>query len=453
MDNLKTTLFFILILGLGLLPWALKQKKDYRKALDIFYAQSENAREIYTGELRAVFEPLDEAYKVSKKLENLIKTVEIPIKESDPWSVISILSDPEDLYSEDKGIIVNGYKKGRLWERASYIKYFEKRELLFQSFAGLRQHGGTSRSPHNKLKSFRLYFKKKYGESEFLPNQGLTLKENTKIKRLVLRRDKVLHFANDISFHLINKLGGIAPNLKHVKFYLNGEFYGHHTITEHLSTEQLKFFWGHENFTFAKIKGDKDITSRVLYNDVRDRLELSELVNFDYVDSQIDVDSMMGSLLVIMYTGNTDWSQGVYTKDLKNNSKWKLISWDFDRAFYPVRESTIPGMKHDYEMKSVRLGMDIKKGKIRWSIFNRLIHDDSKFRDYFSKKVDELHDILNSKEFKARLLMYESLAQNANSSTPAKDLKQIRLFIKGRWREFCKSLEKDVHLSAQSCKI
>lgn len=453
MVNLKTFLFLLLIILCGLIPYGLKQNKKYHKALNVFYAQSEDAQSIYTGKVRDVFDPLDEAYQVSDELKVLLKNKGEVDYNSSVWPVLSLWIDPNDLNSIERGIITHGYKKGRLWERAGYIDYYENNKKVFSSFSGIRQHGGTSRNPTKKLKSFRAYLKEKYDKSEFLPSSGLTLREGTKIKRLVIRRDTHLHFGNAISFFLINSLGGFAPNIRHVNFLLNGKHYAYHTMTEHLSTEQLKFYWGHEDFAFAKIKGDQDIKSRVLYNDLRDRFELSPNISFDYVDKQIDMNSIMASLLVIMYTGNTDWAQGIYTKDLKNNSKWKFISWDFDRAFYPVKgESTRKGMKHDYEMQSVSLGMDMKKGKIRWSVFNRLIHDDKKFRDYFSELVNHLfEDVIKSDAFKSYMNNLEKLAVSSSSKKMKSDIKKINEFFHNRKKVFCMDLKARVNLIPRTC--
>lgn len=315
MINLKTIGFFILIVLCGLIPKILNGQKKYKKALDIYYAQSEDAQSVYTGKVRDVFDPLDEAYQISSSLKNLID-VKRPLfsEDSSVWPIISLWVDPRDLYSEERGIITHGYKKGRLWERASFVDYFKDNENVFKTFAGLRQHGGTSRNESQKIKSFRVYFKQKYGASEFINSEKISLSSKAKIKRLVIKRDIYLHFGNSFSFFFINSLGGLAPKVELVKLYINGEFYAYHMMTEHLSREQLKFYWGHEDFLFAKIKGDQDIHSRILYKDLRSKLETSRDISFEYVDSRVDMDTVMASLLVIMYTGMTDWAKGFIRK-------------------------------------------------------------------------------------------------------------------------------------------
>jgi hypothetical protein len=453
--NLKTIGFFVLIALCGLVPTLLGQNKKYKKALDIYYAQSENAQPVYTGKVRDVFDPLDDAYKVSKELEDTIINKRPSFTEdSSSWPILSLWIDPQDLNSEERGIVTHGHKKGRLWERAGFVDYYKDNQRVFESFTGVRQHGGTSRNTSQTLKSFRLYFKKKYGESEFYQGENLSLGSKAKIKRLVVKRDIHLHFGNAISFFLINSLGGLAPNVEVIKFYINGKFYAYQMLTEHLSEEQLKYYWGHNDFYFSKIKGDQDIQSLVLYKKLRAQMESSSEMSFDYVTRLVDIDSVMASLLVIMYTGTTDWAQGLYTKEMEKDSKWKLISWDFDRAFYPVKnESFRQGMSHDYEMKSVGLGIDMKKGQVRWSIFNRLIQNDKKFREYFSKLVDKLFSkVLVGEEFQKFMNKVQRLVLADKDPKMTKDLVKIKEFIKYRKAVFCADLLDRVNLKPKSCQ-
>src|SRR5690606_10743152 len=116
--------------------------------------QSEKSSDFYTGQLGLVYNPLDKAYVVTDELKELIKKEStLDFSRYQQWPVISIWVNPEDLYSKDRGILENFEKRGGLWERASFVTYYENGEKNFSSYAGLRLHGGDSRLKKYKEKS------------------------------------------------------------------------------------------------------------------------------------------------------------------------------------------------------------------------------------------------------------------------------------------------------------
>jgi len=451
---MKTLGFLILTASLPFAFSYLKENnKDFRKGVALYNAESEVSTGIYTGKIRDVYDPLDESYKVTSKLTEMSKQASIPEQIND-MPVVNLYVDPLDLEGKDRGIFSHGQKKGRLWERASYVEIFDNSNQIYADFVGVRIHGGSSRLPSVKLKSFRLYARKKYGSHPFDLGFDLNLGEQFPIRRLVVRRDTHLHFANEISFFIINQLSGIAPKSKQVSFYLNNEFIGFHLLHEHLSEEQLAGYFGHKDFLVAKLKGDKSLQARLQYIDLRTRMEHSESMSYDYVASKVDMDSVMSSLITIMYTGMTDWAQGTFIKDLKNKGLWRLISWDFDRAFHPVKGQSFDGeLENNFEMKSIALGMDMKKGTIRWSIFNRLIHTDKKFRRYFSSLTDKLFDeVLAGEKFQNLILSLEKRSHGGEKTRKMRsDLVTIKSFIRSRKEVFCQDLLKHVNLVPKTC--
>ena len=261
-ENLKTFSFFIIIAALCTVPYL---NKKIKKGMEAVHSESENARELYTGKTRAVYNPLDTAYVVTNKLKQLITREDIKdVTSYKKWPVVSIWMDPRDLHDETRGLFRNTDKKGRLWERASHFNYYENGTKKFSSFAGVRIHGGASRGAKT-LKSLRFYFRKTYGEDSFLKDLDISLAPDIPIKRLVLRRDTVYHFANHFSYKMIQSLGGMAPNLKHVAVYINGEFFQFMQMQEQLHEEQARYFYGHDHFLYYKLKGNNPVRDRLLY--------------------------------------------------------------------------------------------------------------------------------------------------------------------------------------------
>ena len=97
------------------------------------------------------------------------------------FNVISIVTDPENLFDPKIGIYVTGsefiptkdnlcingcnfLKKGKEWERESHISIFEKGKILIDENVGIRIKGASTRNYPQK--SFNIYFPKKYEKNK-----------------------------------------------------------------------------------------------------------------------------------------------------------------------------------------------------------------------------------------------------------------------------------------------
>lgn len=450
--NIKIIVLFAILIILSFSSRLLMKSEKYKKSLEIFLNESENSSEMYTGKIKPVYDPLDKAYRVSTTLEQM-KENKISDFQIKHWPVISLWVDPVDLYSEDRGILKNTFKKGRLWERAAYLRYYKKGEIAFESYIGLRQHGNGSRRAALDARNFRMYFRKKYGEKSFDLEPKISFYSGKPIKRMVLRKETNINFRNDFSSYLLHALGGLGPKFEHTVVYLNGLFYGYYTMTAHLSFGQIKESIGHEKFVFAKLRGDMKMRDHILLNRLRSLLEDYPAMNFELVNKKVDIDSILGSLIVVMYSGNGDWLQGMYLKDLKNSQKWKYIDWDFDNGYSKNQFNNKAGIEYPFEVRSVDLVTKKKKGKIPWSIFNRLIHSDQKFRTYFTHKIETLFDILENTETQRRLTHYKQLSNATKDVEMKKQLQKLNHFIKHRKNILCRDLKDLVDIGPKHCRF
>lgn len=430
----------------------LKTHEEYRKKLRLYYNESENAREMYTGKIKPVYNPLDKAFSISPRLRELVKN-KIEIGQFSQWNVMSLWIDPSDLYDIDKGLFKNSSKGGRLWERAAYLRYYKDQKVQFESYVGVREHGNSSRRMPPERKNFRIYFRDKYGKKVFKEEPHITQKPGAGVKRMVLKRELNINFHNDLSSYILRSLGGVGSTFEHTALFINGKFHGLYTFTEHLSFDQFKRSVGHDRFLFAKLRGNRSIEENLLHENLRFKLEKLPNLDFETVDRLFDLDSAVASLLTMMYTGNGDWYQGVFFKDLTDDqNKWKYIPWDFDASFRSSIFNTYEKAVKNYEVRSVDLAIEKKRGKILWSIFNRLIFDDEKFRDFFSRKVDLLFQIMESEETKEKLQEYRRLASGIDNKLKLNySIDNLETFIENRNRVLCRDLKKWVDLTPNRC--
>ena len=85
--------------------------------------------------------------------------------------VVSLMTDPDNLFDEEEGIYVRGEhnnfsQRGKDWERPAHFEYFDpKGALLIDQDIDIRIHGSGSRAAPQK--SLRLYARSEYGAEEF----------------------------------------------------------------------------------------------------------------------------------------------------------------------------------------------------------------------------------------------------------------------------------------------
>jgi hypothetical protein len=81
---------------------------------------------------------------------------------------LSIITDPENLFSPETGIYAHPAERGAAWERPVSVELLPQDGTVgFRIQCGLRIHGGSSRRPEESPKhSFRLVFRKRYGPAK-----------------------------------------------------------------------------------------------------------------------------------------------------------------------------------------------------------------------------------------------------------------------------------------------
>lgn len=283
-------------------------------------------------------------------------------------SVLSLVSDPEDLFSDETGIMVNGaaYKekwqsgaldgvvnshsirqycntytgRGRQWERKVHMDYFSDKDqsLIFSQEAGIRLHGNQSRVAESQ-KSFNLYARKSYdGHSTF---QAPFYENGLLQDRVTLMR------GNDLrNYYLSEKMNGRCmdtQNYRMVQVFLDGEYWGIYAIQDRYnSDEYLKTHYnlGKDDYILAKglptgfdIKNGDPEAIRTSFREVRDFArdhDLSQAENYHELCDMMDMQSFIDGYAVRLYTGDQDWSWFKNQYMLFFDHKWHWLVFDID---------------------------------------------------------------------------------------------------------------------------
>ena len=287
------------------------------------------------------------------------------------FNVISIVTDPENLFDPKIGIYVTGsefipnkdnlcingcnfLKKGKEWERESHISIFEKGKILIDENVGIRIKGASTRNYPQK--SFNIYFRKKYGnkkiKSDFLFPENYDIDGN-KINEYDSFSLKAVSDTTSIRDKFSNKLIQNRKNLssptdmKSSALFLNGEFWGMYFINEKLDE---KFFQIHYNIPKEDIifmknykmesGGDKELENILNFMSLYSNKDLSDEQNYKEVNDVIEIDSLIEHYAVGAYIGTVDWHNlnfGIWKNNgtkidsnLYSDGKWRFLTYDLD---------------------------------------------------------------------------------------------------------------------------
>ncbi|MBR6984072.1 MAG: CotH kinase family protein [Ruminococcus sp.] len=346
--------------------------------------------------------------------------------------VVSLVTDPDNLFDKDKGIYVAGqqyldwksspqydprksewdtdnvanfFSKGKEWEREADITYFSGGEFGFTQKMGIRIKGASTRN--SQTKSFNVYARSQYGDSKLdykLLDDNYSAVDGGKIKRydsFSLRavswvdrlRERVVHSA-------LRDLPALATyDSDRCMLFIDGELWGMYEIIEKSSDYYIQSNYGVPSENVSMIKNGEVEAGPETELDELEALgefcrenDMSVAENYNYVISKIDAESIIDCYCAGLYLGTWDWPNHNYLM-WKNNGapidgnsysdgKWRFGSFDFDYSVGLTYQSF--GGVEGYQYDSFRkMNRDIKEAPT--SIFSGLL-DNPQFRQQFADK-------------------------------------------------------------------
>ena len=316
------------------------------------------------------------------------------------YTVVSLVTNPENLFDPEKGIYVLGniymdwkktadinpeeeyyevkgncYMSGSEWEREASISIFENGQMTIDQNVGIRLKGYSSRD--SPQKSFHVFARKKYGKKKiksstlFPSNKDIFGNPITEYDSISLRAITNEERARDFFVNrIIYKRNLVSTyDMKESFLFLNGEFWGMYVITEKFSDN---FFLSHYNITKEDLLYNKDgeyeeKTPKEIYNiyDFMDLYSQKDLTNDEYykdVCNVIDIDSLIEEYSIGIFIANTDWpghNYGIWkyngTKKSSENKyydgKWRFMIYDFDYSMGNVLDGDFGTLEpYQYDM-------------------------------------------------------------------------------------------------------
>ncbi|MGB0424730.1 MAG: CotH kinase family protein, partial [Flavobacteriales bacterium] len=237
----------------------------------------------------------------------------------------------------------NYYQYGREWERSAHVEYFKDSKLNYSSSIGLRTHGGNSR--RNPQKGMRLYARTEYGNQKF--RQSFFGQNGpAEFKRLVLKPMSSAWTYAGMQDMLCNRmtenpeLNIHGVNSSPAAVYINGIYWGLYQLQEHVDRHFISTHYQLDEDEYDLIKdwyGEADIGNNEAWSDLYDFIEendLSDPINYSYVESQIDLGNFIDYQIFQTFVANRDWPANnmICWKGYDHDQKWRWVFKDGDAA-------------------------------------------------------------------------------------------------------------------------
>ena len=287
--------------------------------------------------------------------------------------VVSLVSDPYNLTSDEAGIMVKGpnalpnYPYGSMnkganfwmdWEREAHVEVFNPDgSTMISQECGIKLHGQFSRA--EKQKAFKVIARSKYGANRFQA-AIFSHRPYTDYQSFLLRSSSEDGYKTRFRDALLQRLAeGGDVDYQETEIgvlYIDGQYWGHYNLRERINTANICQFEGWE--------GDEDdldlikANTNVMQGSNDTMVQLLDWVKshdmkteeaWNVIDSAIDVQNYIEYMAVEMYTGNTDTLNVKRYRNPKTDGKWRWVLFDLDWAFYtdtnsPKRWLTPGGM-------------------------------------------------------------------------------------------------------------
>jgi hypothetical protein len=360
------------------------------------------------------------------------------------FTVVSLVTNPENLFDPDKGIYVVGneyveaikknnntfdfkkmwelmrvsnfYKEGPEWEKETNIAIFEKGKISLQQNLGIKIRGFSTRMQPGK--SFNVYAKKRFGKksiknvlfpNNYDMNHNLIDKYKSFALRNVFAEERIKdEFANKL-LHERREYQSITDTKKCILF-LNGEYWGFYVMIEKFSENYIQSHFNVPGDYVTLIKegelANGDQTEFDLYNNFMHEYSEKDLLDekiYEEVKNFIDFDSFIEHFVIGIYLGTLDWpghNDGVWRyngEKIENNKysdgRWRYISFDFDYTMGASFSMWGQDQKEGYAIDNLK-GLEMRKN-IPTILFLPLLKNEDFRNQYILRFCDYVNEVFS----------------------------------------------------------
>jgi len=325
------------------------------------------------------------------------------------FPVVSLSIDPHRLFNPDHGLFMDGNnprdsiwsKPGaNFWSRREYAMHCEIYEIdgkcVFNSGAGFRIFGGFSRLFPQK--SLTVVARDEYGKKR-IRHKLFGEEGSKKFKFLVLLNSGSdfgkTHFRDALMTGLLKDWDMERQDYRPSHLYINGDYWGIYNIREKIN----RYFLADrhdvdkdsidlmEHQAVLKLGSSKHYTNML---DFMKRNPLSVQRNFDYIETQMEVENFMDYQIAQIYFDNQDAGGNIkFWRPQTPNGRWRWVMFDTDWGF---------GLHDYYAAKNNSLEFHTKPDGPSWPnppwstfILRKLLENPDFEREFINRFADHLN--------------------------------------------------------------
>ena len=273
--------------------------------------------------------------------------------------VVSLVSDWDNLTSDETGIMVKGpnalptFPYGSMnkganfwmdWEREAHVEmYLGDGEQAISQECGIKLHGQYSRAAD--VKAFKVIARSEYGSSRF-EYPIFTRRDYTEYQSFLLRaagQDYNRAFMRDsVLTTLAEDTSVMYQETEFCVCYINGEYYSMMYLRERINTHSICQFegWEGQEDDLDLVKANDNVmqgsndTYQALIDWIKsngDKLNTQEA--YDRIDSTIDIQNYIEYMAIEIFVGNGDTLNVKRYRNPNGDGKWRWVLFDLDWAF------------------------------------------------------------------------------------------------------------------------
>ncbi|MCK5505184.1 MAG: CotH kinase family protein, partial [Thermodesulfovibrionia bacterium] len=275
------------------------------------------------------------------------------INENSRLPVISMSTDPENLWDNEDGIYIMGDNAEQNnpyfganfwedWEKAAHIEFFEDDgSPAFSTACGIKIFGGWSRAFPQK--SFSIFFRGNYGLSE-LEYPVFPQLDVQNFEALILRNSGNdwlnTNMRDGMMQSLLSNTDIDKQAFRPVVLFLNGQYWGIYNLREKVNEHFISSHHGVDVNNIDMLEGQHD----VLHGDNEHYINILDFINnndmtseesYSFIQQNIDLKEYFDYVVAQIYFDNTDWPGNniKYWRPKTPDGKWRWILFDTDFGF------------------------------------------------------------------------------------------------------------------------
>ena len=276
-------------------------------------------------------------------LPSLLDTQSYFFGASHTMDVVSIVTEPDDFFSAERGINTMGPNGWRDTEiQASCEIFSTEGETLISQGCGFRLHGADSRNADQK--GFKVIARSRYGGTNRFAAALFDNLPFTEYQSFLIRPSgedwNRSHMLDSVLSSLLSNTEVLYQETNLCVVYINGQYWGQYNMRERINPFMICQHegWTDQEDNIDLIKGNETVVqgSNQTYLDLMNWISKNGIDTDEklaYVDSVVDVENYLEYVAFQTFQGNADLLNVRRYRNGKADGRWRWVVYDIDWAF------------------------------------------------------------------------------------------------------------------------